>query len=107
MCLDLFLFEAIRRCPLIGAFSGACQTLFSGNVEDQRQVGHHAIDGDALQCLDEVRFQIACRALIDTRGIEKAVAEHHGTLVQCRTDHLFDVVVACCGKQNGFHANAK
>ena len=39
--------------------------------------GAHAIDGNPLQPVDEPLLQIAGNALVDARGIDEAVAQHH------------------------------
>ncbi|MNX97915.1 hypothetical protein D3C86_1302980 [compost metagenome] len=60
-----------------------------------------------MQGLDEFRLQIAGRALINPRRIEKPVAEHDLAARERRANDLFDMVVAGSRKQDCFHAHAE
>ena len=107
---DFLLLEAVGRgTRVLGGAAGAgpCQPGPGRQIDQDRQVGHHAVDGDALECPDEARLQIACHALIDPGRIDEAVAKHDLAGRNRRPDHLLDVVAARRGEQDRLHPHAE
>ncbi len=69
------------------------------DVEDQRQVGHHAVHGDAFELLDERTSLFSAFALVNARRIEEAVAKHDCAPTDGGAYYLLDMVGACRGEQ--------
>ena len=93
--------------PLAAARGGALQAYLGVDVEDQRHVRHHAIYRDALDVLDKSPRLLAAVALINARRIEEAIAKHDGTALDCRADHLLNVIGAGGCKQQRLHARTE
>ena len=62
--------------PLPRRRVGARQPDVRRHVEDEGEIGHGGADGDALQAADQLRVDLAERALIDAGRIDEAVADH-------------------------------
>ena len=58
----------------------------TGTSSIKRQVGTHVADRDPLERLDQARIDLAEHALIDARGIGKAVADDPLARVERRQD---------------------
>src|SRR5690606_31330149 len=72
---ERFLLETIRHIAGAPASGGSPQTLLRIDIEDERQIRHHAVHGNALDALHHRRIKPPRNPLIDPRGIYEPVAK--------------------------------
>ncbi len=80
-------------------FGGAGQTLFGGDVEDEREVGPMFTDRDLLQASDKTFGQLAGDALIGPCRIGEAVRDHPFSPFERRQNRRVKMVDAGGGEQ--------
>ena len=64
------------------------------NIENESQVRHSAVNRNTLNRAHELRIKITADALINTAGIDKAIAQHNLSGFNCRTDFLINMIAA-------------
>ncbi len=76
-------------------------------IENDGQVGRGSPDSELFKALDERQVDLADDALINPRGIEKAVADHPLLRPQGRFYERVEMVGARCRKQQGFRVGTE
>ena len=99
-------FEPVGR-PRPPSLGRPLEADFRVEVEDQRQVGPVRADGQALERGDELRRQIARRALIGPGRIGEPVGNDPGSARERRQDRLVEMVDAGGGEQERLPGGAK
>src|SRR3974377_686942 len=77
------------------------------HIDEEGQTRHGGAYRDALEAADQHGVHLAERALIDTSGIDEAVAEHPFTGKQRRPDGLAHVIIARGGEEDRFRFRSK
>src|SRR5262249_35021341 len=72
------------------------------DIEDESKLGHCRSNSHALETADQPLVNITKSALIDTRGIDKAVADDPLAGLQSRQNRIAHVIVASRCKKNCF-----
>lgn len=70
---DIFLFHAVGEVAC--AVADASHADFCGDVDDDGEVGHEGADSEGIDVLDGIAGHAPCSALVDSGGVEKAVAQ--------------------------------
>jgi hypothetical protein len=74
------------------------------DIDEHRHIGLQTLAGDAIEFEDSVRMQAAAAALINKRGVRKAVAQHNGARFESGADHLFHILRAAGEVEQQFGA---
>src|SRR5262249_44864666 len=69
--------------------------------EQKRHVGKEPAGHGKVELQDGVDPQPACDSLVGERGVDVPVADHVGTALEGRPDHLFDMLGARGGEERG------
>ena len=80
--------------PLVGT----CKSNFGRNIENEGEVGLEVTDSYAFKGADEKRIKAPEGSLVDSRGIDKSIADNPRTLRERRLDGVAHVVAAGSGE---------
>src|SRR5262245_56072995 len=100
-----FLLEAVGHL-LAAPLAGACKSNFGRDIENEGEVGLEVADAYAFKRADEKRIKAPESALVDSRGVDKSIADNPRALRKRGLDGAAHVVATGSGEQQrfGFYA---
>lgn len=93
--LQRLAFHPVKEFPATGAFEADARI----EINDQRQIRYAIADGKSIDESDALGRYLSTNALVNRRGIEKPVGDHHGALGEGWLDDFADELGAAGAKE--------